>query len=104
MPPTYTEHFQALPPTMQDLVRYVTNEVRPRQVILFGSRARGDHRQNSDFDIAVKGPIDPKKWTELIVELEEKNLSLYPVDVVQFEGLADDYKKNISVDGKLLYG
>ena len=30
--------------------------VRPTRVILFGSRARGDHRASSDYDILVVAP------------------------------------------------
>ncbi|MGZ6442042.1 MAG: nucleotidyltransferase domain-containing protein, partial [Pseudobdellovibrionaceae bacterium] len=70
----------------------------------FGSRARGDHRDNSDFDIAVKGPVDQKKWTQLLIEIDEQALSLYPVDLVLYEELGDDYKRNIQAEGKLIYG
>ena len=35
------------------MVRAIVDEVDPEQVILFGSRARGDYRDNSDVDLIV---------------------------------------------------
>ena len=35
------------------MVRMIVDEVDPEQVILFGSRARGDHRDTSDVDLIV---------------------------------------------------
>ena len=35
------------------MVQAIVDEVDPEQVILFGSRARGDERENSDVDLIV---------------------------------------------------
>ena len=35
------------------MVRAIVDEVDPEQVILFGSRARGDEREGSDVDLLV---------------------------------------------------
>jgi len=37
----------------QILIERVVAAVHPEKIILFGSRARGDHRPDSDFDILV---------------------------------------------------
>lgn len=73
-------------------------------LILFGSRARKTHRGNSDFDIAAIGKIDSQKWIQLKVLLSDDSPSLYSVDLVLYESLGDDYKKNIAHEGKLIYG
>ena len=36
-----------------EMVQAIVAEVDPEQVILFGSRARGDDRENSDIDLIV---------------------------------------------------
>ena len=36
-----------------DIVRRVVDTARPEKIILFGSRARGDARPDSDFDVLV---------------------------------------------------
>ena len=38
---------------LSDMVRAIVAEVDPEQVILFGSRARGDARKDSDVDLVV---------------------------------------------------
>ncbi len=38
---------------LSDMVRAIVTEVDPEQVILFGSRARGDAREDSDVDLLV---------------------------------------------------
>ena len=49
---------------IQKITEIIINEYKPDKVILFGSRARGDDRPDSDIDI-------------LIVSDEEKNLPRY---------------------------
>ena len=50
------------------MVRMIVDEVDPEQVILFGSRARGDATENSDVDLLVveTGPFgaDRNRLTE----------------------------------------
>jgi len=100
-----THHWDNLPTTIQRVLEKVIEVCDPEKIILFGSRARGDHRTNSDFDIAIRGiKCNDQAWTRLLVELEEEPGSLYQIDLVQFEELAKDYKLNISAEGKILYG
>ncbi len=45
--------------------------LRPRLVVLFGSRARGDHLEDSDYDVLVVAdglPRDPRKAFELLYD------------------------------------
>ncbi|WP_294093902.1 nucleotidyltransferase domain-containing protein [uncultured Cetobacterium sp.] len=71
------------------------------QIIIFGSRARGDYNRTSDIDIAITGQID-----EIIYKIrdyfEESNL-LYTVDVVNYNSITDmEFKKNIDTEGIIL--
>jgi uncharacterized protein len=36
-----------------EIVRRIRSIAEPRKIVLFGSRARGDHRPNSDIDLLV---------------------------------------------------
>jgi predicted nucleotidyltransferase len=38
---------------LDDIVRRIVETAQPEKIILFGSRARGDARPNSDFDLLV---------------------------------------------------
>jgi predicted nucleotidyltransferase len=41
------------PPDYEEITRRIIKSVNPERVILFGSRARGDNRPDSDIDIIV---------------------------------------------------
>ena len=44
------------PKVLDDLVRRIVEVARPRQIILFGSAARGEMRPDSDLDVLVVVP------------------------------------------------
>jgi predicted nucleotidyltransferase len=44
-----------------DIVRRIVETAQPDKIILFGSRARGDARPDSDFDVlAIKESTEPR--------------------------------------------
>ena len=45
--------YAVTPEKITELVERIVAEANPIAVIAFGSRARGDHRPNSDLDLAV---------------------------------------------------
>jgi predicted nucleotidyltransferase len=47
---------------IRDIVRCIVDAARPEKVILFGSRARGDARPGSDFDVLVIKPSDEPRY------------------------------------------
>jgi predicted nucleotidyltransferase len=103
--PQLTENFKKLPKSIQIFTQHIVQEIHPDAIVLFGSRARGDHRPNSDFDIAVKkGGIDSQAWAKVLVDLENEPYTLYKIDLVHFESLDQAYQKNIQSEGLLIYG
>ena len=102
---SFSSIYQTLPGSIKNLVKRIIQEICPNEIILFGSRARDDHRENSDFDIAVRSatPIPSANWARLQVALEEEPITLYRVDLVDFSQLNEDYKKRILSEGKTLY-
>lgn len=99
----YKNSFNALPESIQSLIRHGISLVRPRKVVLFGSRARGDHRPNSDFDIAFSNLGKPEMWTRFKAGAEEEPFTLYNTDLVIFEEMNSAYQANITSEGKTLY-
>ncbi len=82
----------------------VANQYGAGKAVLFGSRARGDSTQKSDYDIAfiLPGMTDDTK-NKILNELEDID-TLYKIDAVFLESLDgdDELTKNIRKDGIVL--
>lgn len=71
-----------------------------RQVILFGSRARGDYHRASDIDLAVHG----KNITEFTLAVKEDTSTLLDFDVVNLEkSIQKNLLTSIEREGIILY-
>jgi uncharacterized protein len=72
------------------------------QVILFGSRARGDHKLKSDIDLAIISK-NKKTTAEFIAKIEESNI-LLKVDVVEINKSTNPkLSQNIKNDGIVIW-
>ena len=69
------------------------------KVILFGSRARGNHYKKSDIDLAVTGG----NITGFALDIEEKTNTLLQYDIVDMELAQEDLLENIKNEGIVLY-
>lgn len=97
--------------TLKNLVDILSREVEPDRIILFGSRARGDNEERSDYDICVlkTGVAHRRTLAKQIYRL------LYdidaPIDVIvetpeRFEQLKDNrflIYKEIAQHGQVIY-
>lgn len=66
-------------------------------IYIYGSRARGDYRERSDIDIALKAdhPLDFFEIAELKDILKASNIS-YTIDIVDLNSISDtNFKKTI---------
>ena len=70
------------------------------KIVLFGSRARGDHTERSDVDLAVYGgDFDSFYWN-----IKENIHSLLSFDVVDMNSrVREELKKEIERDGVVIY-
>ncbi|MEY4063956.1 MAG: hypothetical protein RIR26_164 [Pseudomonadota bacterium] len=69
-----------------------------KRVILFGSRARSDAEDRSDFDIAVITDT-PEKLAELRMILEENPLTLLAFDIVDLSNAHPPFRDRILAEG-----
>ena len=75
-------------PVLRRIVEVIVKEIDPGRIILFGSRARGDYREDSDYDILVlKEGIRPEDRRPLQRRImralwREDIYSLAAVDVI----------------------
>ena len=68
-----------------EVAREIHRMAEPEQTILFGSRARGDHRPDSDIDVLIiKEPQPPEEWLE---ELRDRARMLQQARLPEASGI-----------------
>lgn len=78
--------------------------LRPARVVLFGSRARGDHVPKSDIDLAVVDAESPLLgWRDLMLDFQTNPATLLTVDLVFSEELDDALRARIEREGRVVY-
>ncbi|MHB8278602.1 MAG: type VII toxin-antitoxin system MntA family adenylyltransferase antitoxin [Candidatus Humimicrobiaceae bacterium] len=88
---------------LSKIVSLLKEDLKPRRILLFGSRARGKYNPGSDFDIALDGKkVDVREMRELKEKLEEIT-GLYKVDIIFLESVDKEFKNIILRRGKILY-
>jgi predicted nucleotidyltransferase len=94
-----------------DIVRRIVETAQPEKIILFGSRARGDARPNSDFDILViKESSEPgyRRDAPLYVALadlpvEVEVLVYTPEEVAEWAQVPQAFVTTATREGKTVY-
>lgn len=74
-------------------------------IYLYGSRARGDHRERSDIDLAILCPeATGQEWNQIIEIIEEAD-TLLSIDCVRLDQLGEGNPllHNIVRDRKVLF-
>ena len=98
-------------PPIEEIVRKITEAFRPRRIVLFGSRARGDTCPDSDLDLMVEMETDepPAQRVRVINALFglhrwAMDLVVYtPQEVQQQRQYRNSLIQVIESEGKILY-
>lgn len=89
---------------IEDVYRQIAEfaaDAGAKQVLLFGSRARGDNRPKSDIDLAIRGCAD---FDALKTKLNDELWSLLKLDIVNMdEPISSELRDEIDRDGVVLY-
>ncbi len=72
------------------------------KLILYGSRARGTHREKSDYDIAYVIP-NPDEKRKFLSQLLEPSFTLYKIDLLDYPVASEDLKKSVDTEGCVIY-
>jgi len=75
------------------------------QVVIFGSRAKGNYKQGSDIDLALKGKnVTPETALNVSVVINERKPVPYFVDVISYSHITNpELKEHIDRVGLVLY-
>jgi predicted nucleotidyltransferase len=101
-------------PIMEQIVTFITSQITPEKIIVFGSYARGDNTKNSDIDILIlmKNLKNERQITSLLNKALLNNSISIPIDFIAAD--YDKYNilknkigyiyKTIDREGQIIYG
>ena len=101
----------AVEPLLEQIVARIVEQAQPEKVILFGSRARGDARSSSDFDILVIKECDESRarrevplYRALAGLWADVDIIVYtPEEVLEWSAVPQAFVTTAVREGKVLY-
>ncbi|MPQ42522.1 nucleotidyltransferase domain-containing protein [Clostridium tarantellae] len=84
----------------KNLICYFKNKDYIKKVVLFGSRAKGTNKYNSDIDIGI---LCDKKYKGTTAEDLDEIVGVYSLDIVFLDSMNDEIKVQIERDGIEIY-
>lgn len=79
---------------------YFRSEEEIQRVVLFGSRAKGTARYNSDIDLCIDY-TGKQKWK--VIDAIDEMVGIYSFDVLFFDSLNKEIARQIERDGIVIY-
>lgn len=83
-----------------NLISYFKNNQYIKKVVLFGSRAKGNYKYNSDIDFGI---LCDKKYKGTTAMDLDKIVGVYSIDIVFLDSMNDEIKLQIERDGIEIY-
>lgn len=92
-------------PVILKILCSLAGQYQVEKIVLFGSRARGDHHSRSDIDLAVWGIHDAVRYLDFQEAVEEQIPTLLRFDIIDMESfsVSDALRAEIRKDGVLIY-
>jgi predicted nucleotidyltransferase len=90
--------YPQLPLEIIDSIQQAAQEIKEiDRIVLYGSRVRGECRDNSDIDLAIKGVLSPSQMGKLREKLERlpvpQKFDLLPIDQVENSALLEQIRQ-----------
>ncbi len=98
-------------PPIEEIIRKIVEAFQPRRIVMFGSRARGDTRPDSDLDLMVEmethnPPAERMRTISALFGLHRWAMDLIvytPQEVEEHRPYRNSLIRVIESEGKVLY-
>jgi uncharacterized protein len=99
-----SHRLDSCPPFLSHLVTEAVAQLSPFKVSLFGSRARGDHRRASDYDLCFWLDANHKDaWQNFREWVDANAQTLASIDLVDWDEASAQLKEAILREGVVIY-
>lgn len=96
---------------LDEVVNRIVQAVHPEKIVLFGSRARGDHRPDSDVDLLIIQKTSEPRYRRsvpirraVVGLLPSKDVVVYtPSEVEAWKDVPNAFVTTALTEGKILY-
>ncbi len=90
---------------LENIIKVLQQYTEVEEAIIFGSRAKGNYKNGSDVDIALKGTtLDYETTTDISSVLNEETLMPYRFDVLNYHTVSNkDLTEHINRFGISFY-
>jgi len=87
-------------PLIDEIIPLIVTLVSPDQIVLFGSYARGDNKENSDIDLLIikKNLINEREMNNKLYKAFFENKINIPIDLISI-----DYSKYMELNNEIGY-
>jgi len=103
---TYLDHSQRetrLPDSVAIALQVLRAEPDIKTIILFGSRAVGDHDERSDFDIAISADGIDRQKLALLRDKIGQSPTLFKIAVTLLESMPPALRQRVVTQGVVIY-
>lgn len=98
-------------PPINEITRRIVEVFDPERVVIFGSRARGDHRPDSDVDVFVEMETKLKMYDRMRAVYDAFGLHPWAMDVIVYtpaevqeqRRYRNSILRTIEAEGKIVY-
>ncbi len=95
--------FGIYPKSYREIIKIIESCKSINEVIIYGSRAKGNFREGSDIDFTLMGAISEKDFSKICGDLDDSYIP-YKFDISIYENLkSESLKEHINRVGKTFY-
>lgn len=88
---------------LNNTVNIIKEDLNPLKIFIFGSRAKGKSKINSDFDIAIDMKRPDIRTQRIVKEKIDDVAGLYSIDLVYLNSVEKNFRDLVLKTGLVVY-